>query len=597
MKNKNLIIAVVLSLLLSACGNNSNSIDVALETTDVDSQTETEQESTTELNSDLQSLKETIVDMKDSDYYTDYQNLEVTSIQLDNDNTVITGNGAVFESGKIIISKGGNYVLSGTLEDGQILISTNEDEKVTLYLNGVTITSKSGPAILEEQSDKLILSLVKETINQITDSENYDSTDDWASAIYAQDSLTINGEGSLKIQANYKDGIVSKDILTITNSSVSVNAKDDGILGRDGIVVAGAVLNLNVNGDGIKTTNEEDSEKGSIYLEDGTFSIQAGADGIQSSNQVRVVKGSYAFITEGKGFKALQNMLFMDGAYTITSTDDAIHSNHSVAIMDGTYEITAKDDGIHGDAVLEIAGGVILIHESYEGLEAETIAISGGNIELTASDDGLNAAGGNDASSLNGRSGQNSFEGNGIGEIIITGGNLVINANGDGVDSNGTIIMSGGTVLVSGPENDGNGILDYGTSFIMTGGQFTGSGSSGMYQSLSEESNVYVLDYIGQASISAGTFIRIYDGEELLYSFTTEKTSNAIIFASDKLVNGTEYTIEIEDETYQVTASTGTSQSMGFGNMGGFDGTKEPGNRIDPGAGVPPENGVAPSRP
>ena len=67
MKNKNLIIAVVLSVLLSACGNNSNSIDVALETTDVDIQTETEQESTTELNSDLQSLKETIVDMKDSD--------------------------------------------------------------------------------------------------------------------------------------------------------------------------------------------------------------------------------------------------------------------------------------------------------------------------------------------------------------------------------------------------------------------------------------------------------------------------------------------------------------------------------------------------
>ena len=44
--------------------------------------------------------------------------------------------------------------------------------------------------------------------------------------------------------------------------------------------------------------------------------------------------------------------------------------------------------------------------------------------------------------------------------VDITGGSLTINSQGDGLDSNGNATITGGTVVVNGPTNDGNGALD-----------------------------------------------------------------------------------------------------------------------------------------
>ena len=52
------------------------------------------------------------------------------------------------------------------------------------------------------------------------------------------------------------------------------------------------------------------------------------------------------------------------------------------------------------------------------------------------------------------------------------------NAEGDGLDTaNGNIQMSGGTMLIDGPVNGGNGALDYGGAFTLTGGTFVAAGS------------------------------------------------------------------------------------------------------------------------
>ena len=52
-----------------------------------------------------------------------------------------------------------------------------------------------------------------------------------------------------------------------------------------------------------------------------------------------------------------------------------------------------------------ISGGNINISQSYEGIEGLSIEIAGGEISLVSSDDGLNAAGGNDNSGFGGRGG------------------------------------------------------------------------------------------------------------------------------------------------------------------------------------------------
>ena len=91
------------------------------------------------------------------------------------------------------------------------------------------------------------------------------------------------------------------------------------------------------------------------------------------------------------------------------SADDAIHSNSALTVNGGSFNISTGDDAIHSDAALLIADGTINISQSYEGLEGLTVDISGGNITLTASDDGINAAGGSDQSGFGGFGGNGEF--------------------------------------------------------------------------------------------------------------------------------------------------------------------------------------------
>lgn len=117
--------------------------------------------------------------------------------------------------------------------------------------------------------------------------------------------------------------------------------------------------------------------------------------------------------------------------------------------------------------------------------EALSLEITGGTLHITASDDGINGAGGADASSLGGRPGQNSF-GSGTASLRIAGGYIVVDASGDGIDVNGSLSIEGGTVLVTGPDNDGNGAFDYDGSAVVSGGVVVCVGSSGMAQGFSD---------------------------------------------------------------------------------------------------------------
>jgi hypothetical protein len=150
---------------------------------------------------------------------------------------------------------------------------------------------------------------------------------------------------------------------------------------------------------------------------------------------------------------------------------------------------------MHADMTLTVNDGTLNISQSYEGLESAAIVINGGDIQITASDDGVNVAGGNDSSSTEGRLGQDAFSDSGQYLLTINGGNLVVDAGGDGLDSNGSIVMSGGQVIVNGPTNDGNGPLDYNGTFTISGGFIVAVGSSGMAQTTSDSSSQYSLLY------------------------------------------------------------------------------------------------------
>lgn len=527
------------------------------------------------------------------------------SIQLNGDSIAVEGIGAEVNGDSVTITAAGTYNISGALNDGQIIVDTEDEGTINLVLNNATINNATSAPIYIRNADKTIITLADGTQNYVTDGAAYTYDDAEAeepnAAIFSKDDLTINGGGALTVTANFNDGITSKDDLKITGGVITVNAVNDGIRGRDMLAVKDGTITVNALGDGLQSNNDEDATKGYVLIEGGTLNLNTGMDGIQAETQLTVSGGTLNIFTGGgsginyelensaKGLKAVVDITINGGLINIDSADDALHSNGSLTMSGGEVSISSGDDGIHADATLTIDSGTINIAKSYEGIESEIITLNGGTIHLVAADDGLNAAGGADGSSVNGRAGENPFAESGNAYIHINGGYLYLDSAGDGVDSNGSIDMTAGTVIVNGPTNDGNGPLDYNGTFNINGGFFVAVGSSGMAQNASASSTQYSVLYGFDTAQAAGAIIRIESesGEEIL-TFAPAKSYQSVVLSSPELGNGSYilysggtsdgasvdglYSDGNYSEGTQVASFTISSVVTSVGAVGGFGG-------------------------
>ncbi len=484
--------------------------------------------------SGLDNTDGTIVDIKQDPDLSD-DGSGISSIVLKGDSIILDGSGGVVDGNRIAITSSGKYIVSGTLNNGQIVVQTEDKETINLVLNGVDITCSTGAAIYIDKAKQTIITLADGTENYITDGSSYifaDSTSDEPNAaLFSKDDLTIDGKGSLTVNANYNNGIQSKDDLEITDANIVVNAVNDGIRGRDSVTVRNANIRINAGGDGMQSNNDEDAQKGYVDISGGTVDIAAAMDGIQAETNV-VVSG---------------------GNIKIDSADDCLHSNGSLKINGGIIVLTSGDDGIHSDSTLEINGGDVCIKKSYEGIESATVTINNGDIHVVASDDGVNVAGGNDGSSIDGRPGQNAFESSGNNYLNINGGYTIIDAVGDGLDVNGKISMTGGLVIVNGPTANDNGALDH-SGFVMTGGFLLAVGSSGMAQAPDTSSTQYAVIMNLSSAQPANALIHIESTEgQPILTFAPSKAYQSVVLSSSKLQNGTTYIV------YCGGRSTGTA--------------------------------------
>jgi hypothetical protein len=514
------------------------------------------------------------------------QSADMSYIIFKGDSITLNGDGAVIDSNQIAITSAGTYTISGTLYDGQIIVNTKDQETVKLILDGVDITySKSSPIYIKN-SQKTVITLADNTENYVTDGDSYVIEDsniedpksiDPNAAIFSKDDLTINGNGSLIVNANYYNGIQSKDDLKITGGNITVNAANDGIKGRDSIIVKGGSITINAGTDGMQSNNDNDSEKGYVSIEGGTINITAGEDGIQAETNLIISGGTMTVSSGGgsadavmkkndmmnpmfhwdmdtsnindnetsisaKGLKAGAIISIEGGTIHIDSYDDSIHSNDSINISAGNIALSSGDDGVHADSTIVIYGGDIRITKCYEGIDSPAITFNDGIIYITASDDGVNSAGGNDNFPVMARPGQNDFETTGDNYLSINGGYIVIDAAGDGLDIGGPIDMTDGVVIINGPTANDNGAIDYYGSFQITGGYFTAVGSSGMAQAPSNSSTQYSVMLNLSSPMSANTIIHIETeyGEDIL-TFVPTKVYQSIVFSAPELENGSTY--------------------------------------------------------
>lgn len=506
--------------------------------------------------------------------WSDYENREITLTK------------------SITITEAGVYNLSGEIKDGLITIKTDEDVKLTL--NGVEITNSNGPAIYVESANTVVISTVLDTKNTLTDGKTYvyNGDEDVEGAIYSKDDLVLEGEGTLIVNGNKGDAIVCKDDLKINSGTYIITSKDDGIRGKDSLYILDGTFTIHAEGDGMKSTNDTDTTKGYVKIENGTFTITSTLDGIQAETKVLISNGTFDITTGGgsnnssdqtgwgnwgkvstnsdsaKGIKASDNIILTGGTYYLDTSDDAIHSNNYVGMSGGIYTISSGDDGIHADSELVIDNGEINIQKSYEGLEAKTITINNGDIKVVSSDDGLNAAGGNDGSAMN-RPGAGYNTSSSKSTLTINGGKIYVNASGDGLDANGSIYMNGGFVTVDGPSNSGNGALDYDSEFKITGGTLIAVGAGGMSQGISNSSTQYGVLINLASSYPSETVITIIDSNNNeLMSYTSSKSFSSIVFSSSKLSKGT-YTIKVNRNTEQTFTISNISSTVGNSSVGG----------------------------
>lgn len=424
-----------------------------------------------------------------------------TKITLADAGIAIDGAGATSAGSVLTITQAGTYVVTGTLTDGQIAVAATNNDKVHLVLQGVDITNTTGAPIYASQCDKLIITLAEGTQNVLTDGAERFAYADAANeepnaALFCKDDLTINGAGSLTVNAGFHNGIVSKDDLLILGGDITVYAANHGLRGNDSITVTGGNFNITAGNDGMQTNNTEDTSLGWILLEGGVWNIASAHDGIQADTYLTITGGEFTITTGSnvastdttsdsfKGMKATGDLSVTGGSFAIVSLDDAVHANGNIAIGGGVFTLSSGDDAVHADGDLTIDGAStrIDILTSYEGLEAKTMTIADGVITLEATDDGINIAGGNDTGAGGGRFGRDNFGGGASADqwLKITGGTITVTAGSDGIDINGSGEMTGGVVDITAATLGEGETIDSDGTFLRGGGTLTETGGNSM---------------------------------------------------------------------------------------------------------------------
>ena len=408
-----------------------------------------------------------------------------------------TAEGYKISSTDLTISSAGTYRITGKCSDGSINVK-KETTDVVLILDNLDLSCSYNAPLNCKKSTSVTVKL--EGTNTLTDKENPDDenssdtevADAFEGAVIKAKSgsvLKITGDGTLNADGSAcKNGIkgASTTEVTVESGNINITSANNGLASDGSVLVKGGTLNITSGNDAIKSEPEEDDEEsaGTVTVTGGNITLNADGDGIQSTNDLTITGGTFSVISGGgytaeidddtsaKGIKSDKDIIITDGNFTINSADDSIHSNGNITITGGTYIIDSGDDGIHADYTLKIgeesstANPVITVNNAYEGFEGAEIYLYSGTGTITTSDDGINSA--------NSDFTEYSFV------LEIDGGNWYINADGDGIDSNGSIVMNGGDVVVFGSSMEDNSAVDYETTFEVNGGKILAIGMSRM---------------------------------------------------------------------------------------------------------------------
>ena len=431
-----------------------------------------------------------------------------TGIILSDEGCMVQGRGAEIHEGTVSIYSGGSYRISGSLSEGQILVNAGDSaDDVIIILDGVSISSSSGPAVYIQQARNTRIRLPEGSSNIIVSGTEGGAVPEDAAgaAVYAEDDLDIEGKGQLEIRGFINNGIGCKDDLDINDGMINVYAVNNGIKASESLEIKGGEIHIESGNDGLKTTSDKKEGKGFVRLSGGRVDIVSRGDGISALTELYIEDGSLNISTQGdpvqvssKGLKAGKGLCISGGETVLSSSDHAVQCDAGIDISGGELSaVSAAERGISAKGSINISGGRISLEAADDGMKAvEGINMSGGSVRIISGENGMQAG---DRTSAGDRT------------VTADGGELYISAYRQGINAD-SFRLSGGTVFIL--QNDGYISCPCSTGQASLSGKFSAAKGQTVTAADTEieSGNACRMIYFSSPEIEPGTEYTVSDG-------------------------------------------------------------------------------------
>lgn len=293
----------------------------------------------------------------------------------------------------VTLTQDGVYVISGNASNSTIVVESDDEAKVQLVLDNVSITNQDAPGIYVKSADKVFVTTIGNNKLEVSGAYTPDGETNLDAVIFSRDDLVLNGTGDLEIISTQGNGVTSKDDLKVTGGTLYITSALDSLEANDSIRICGGDITIDTGKDGLHSENDEDDTLGYIYMSAGSLDITAVDDAIRGTSVVQIDGGSINVQTSYEGIEATY-----------------------IQINDGTINVYSRDDGINAtrksnayNIVIEVNGGTMYVEVGQGDTDA--------------------------------------FDSN--GDIYVNGGHITVQGN-SAFDRDGTGEFNGGTVIVNG---------------------------------------------------------------------------------------------------------------------------------------------------
>ena len=518
---------------------------------------------------------------------TSYDESQASQITLANQMATVTGQGASFSDQTLTITQAGTYVLTGSGKNIKLVVEAAHTDQVHLVFQNLTLEGED-TLLQVNKAQEVVISLAEGSQNAVTESQASDD-EKVKATIHSQVPLTLNGTGSLTLTALTKNALEVEDDLKVLGGTYTVKAANHGFKAEGALDIEAATLTIEAGKDGLHAEHDETTERANVTLNPTQLSIAATEDGVDAGNELTIKGGTITVSQSEEGLEA-RVIRQLGGDVTIKSSDDGV--NASAGSSSKTTDTSATSKTTEASATSNSADtSPSASQATSNSADTSSSASQDTSDSATASAPDSQATADPAATSQPDQANKDKNQtppappasqappqgGQGPGgmppggqeesdpslQIILAGGTLTIDAEGDGIDSNGTVTISGGSLVVNGSVHDGNGPLDASGDITITGGTVWALGTSDMLQGFAQGST--------QASITAniagtaGQTLIILDanGKEVARQ-TASKDFQAVIMSSADLVDGQTYTIQVDGTTQTATAALVTPVTGGF---------------------------------